>query len=64
MLFILKKYKELELTNKFYCQILANINNNIIWKDGKLYYYDGFIWRSGEYAELKFKSYIENELYD
>lgn len=61
---ILDKYKDLSISDKFCCEILSLINNNIIWKDGILYYYDGKIWRTGEYAKLKFKGFIDEELYN
>jgi len=61
---ILNKYKDLHISDKFCCEILQLINDNIIWKDGILYYYDGKIWTNGQMAQLKFKDFIDNELYD
>jgi phage/plasmid-associated DNA primase len=61
---IVNKYKDLTISDNFCCEILSLINQNIIWKDGNLYYYDGKIWRNGEYAMLMFKDFIDNDLYN
>lgn len=61
---ILNKYKDLQITDKFCCEILTLITDNIIWKNETLYVYDGQLWQSGTGAINKFKDIIDNELYD
>lgn len=61
---ILKKYDGLNISDKFCCEILSMITDNIIWKKDTLYIYDGQIWKSGLEAINKFKDIIDNELYD
>ena len=61
---ILKKYDGLTISDKFCCEILSMITDNIIWKNDQLYIYDGQIWKTGNDAINKFKDIIDNDLYD